>query len=76
LDYGSNGEADDEEKSLMPDQNIGNIGLEALNLFCFKDLGNIKREEVQVSNGRYGPYIRHGAAFVSLPKEKSVRYRF
>jgi DNA topoisomerase-1 len=28
-----------------------------------KDLGNIK-EEVQVSNGRYGPYIRHGAAFV------------
>jgi hypothetical protein len=31
-----------------------------------KDLGNIKRE-VQVSNGRYGPYIRHGAACV-LPK--------
>jgi DNA topoisomerase-1 len=21
-----------------------------------------------VSNGRYGPYIRHGAAFISLPK--------
>tara|TARA_R110000868_G_scaffold6046_1_gene35049 strand:+ start:29110 stop:29820 length:711 start_codon:yes stop_codon:yes gene_type:complete len=67
------GEADDEEKkfaSLMPDQNIGNIGLEeALNLFLLpKNLGVYKEEEVEVSNGRYGPYIRHGAAFVSLPK--------
>jgi DNA topoisomerase-1 len=67
------GEADDEEKkfaSLMADQNIGTITLEeALNLFLLpKDLGEYKEEEVQVSNGRYGPYIRHGAAFVSLPK--------
>jgi DNA topoisomerase-1 len=67
------GEADDEEKkfaSLMADQNIGTITLEeALNLFLLpKDLGEYKGEEVQVSNGRYGPYIRHGAAFVSLPK--------
>jgi DNA topoisomerase-1 len=33
--------------SLMPDQNIGNIGLEeALNLFLLpKDLGNIKRKK-------------------------------
>jgi hypothetical protein len=37
-----------------------------------KDLGN--KEEVQVSN-RYGPYIRHGAAFV-FQKEKTVRCRF
>jgi DNA topoisomerase-1 len=67
------GEADDEEKkfaSLMADQNIGTITLEeALNLFLLpKDLGEYKGEEVQVSNGRYGPYIRHGAVFVSLPK--------
>jgi len=67
------GEADDEEKkfaSLMSDQNIGTITLEeALNLFLLpKDLGEYKGEEVQVSNGRFGPYIRHGAAFVSLPK--------
>jgi DNA topoisomerase-1 len=27
-----------------------------------------KGEEVEVSNGRYGPYVRHGAAFISLPK--------
>jgi DNA topoisomerase-1 len=67
------GEADDEEKkfaSLMADQNIGTITLEeALDLFLLpKDLGEYKGEEVQVSNGRYGPYIRHGAVFVSLPK--------
>jgi DNA topoisomerase-1 len=48
----------------MNDQNIGNITLEeTLNLFYYKNLGNYK-EEVEVSNGRYGPYIRHGAAFL------------
>jgi DNA topoisomerase-1 len=55
--------------SLMADQNIGNILEEALNLFASKRFREYKGE-VQVSNGRYGPYIRHGAAFVSLPKEK------
>jgi DNA topoisomerase I len=67
------GEADDEDKkfaSLMADQNIGNVTLEeVLNLFLLpKNLGTYKGEEVEVSNGRFGPYIRHGAAFVSLPK--------
>jgi DNA topoisomerase-1 len=67
------GAPDDEEKkfaSLMADQNIGNITLEdVLKLFLLpKNLGTYKGEEVEVSNGRYGPYIRHGAAFVSLPK--------
>jgi DNA topoisomerase I len=67
------GEADDEDKkfaSLMSDQNIGNITLEdALNLFLLpKSLGEYKGEEVEVSNGRYGPYVRHGSAFISLPK--------
>ena len=67
------GEADDEEKkfaSLMNEQNIGNITLEeVLDLFLLpKSLGTYKGEEVEVSNGRYGPYIRFGSAFVSLPK--------
>jgi DNA topoisomerase-1 len=67
------GAPDDEDKkfaSLMADQNIGNITLEdVLKLFLLpKNLGTYKGEEVEVSNGRYGPYIRHGAAFVSLPK--------
>ncbi|AOC93913.1 DNA topoisomerase 1 [Flavobacterium anhuiense] len=67
------GEADDEDKkfaSLMADQNIGNITLEeALNLFLLpKSLGEYKGEEVEVNNGRYGPYVRHGNVFISLPK--------
>ena len=67
------GEADDEEKkfaSLMNDQNIGNITLEeVLDLFLLpKNLGTYKGEEVEVSNGRFGPYVRHGSVFVSLPK--------
>jgi DNA topoisomerase-1 len=67
------GAADDEDKkfaSLMNDQNIGNITLEeVLDLFLLpKNLGTYKGEEVEVSNGRFGPYVRHGSAFVSLPK--------
>lgn len=67
------GEADDEDKkfaSLMADQNIGNITLEeALNLFLLpKSLGDYKGEEVEVNNGRYGPYVRHGSVFISLPR--------
>jgi len=67
------GAADDEEKkfaSLMNDQNIGNITLEeVLDLFLLpKNLGTYKGEEVEVSNGRFGPYVRHGSVFVSLPK--------
>ena len=67
------GNAEDEEKkfaSLMKEQNIGNITLEeALKLFLLpKNLGVYKDEEVEVSNGRFGPYVRHGSVFISLPK--------
>lgn len=67
------GDADDDEKqfaSLMADQNIGNITLEeALNLFLLpKKLGDYKGEEVEVNNGRFGPYVRFGKMFISLPK--------
>ena len=67
------GAPDDDEKtfaSLLKEQNIGNITLEeVLNLFLLpKNLGTYKGEEVEVSNGRYGPFIRFGAMFVSLPK--------
>jgi DNA topoisomerase-1 len=67
------GDAEDEEKkfaSLRHEQNIGNITLEeALNLFLLpKNLGSYKGEEVEVSNGRYGPYVRHGSVFISLPR--------
>lgn len=67
------GEADDENKqfaSLRQEQNIGSITLEeALNLFLLpKNLGMYKGEEVEVSNGRFGPYVRFGKQFISLPK--------
>ncbi|MBD0724093.1 DNA topoisomerase I [Flavobacterium sp. L1I52] len=67
------GDAEDEDKkfaSLMKEQNIGNITLEeALNLFLLpKALGTYKNEEVEVNNGRFGPYVRHGSVFISLPK--------
>ena len=67
------GDADDEEKqfaSLSPDQNIGTINLEeALNLFLLpKSLGTHNGEEVEVNNGRFGPYVRFGKMFISLPK--------
>jgi DNA topoisomerase-1 len=67
------GDAEDENKvfaSLRPDQNIGSITLdEALNLFLLpKNLGTYKGEEVEVNNGRFGPYVRFGKTFISLPR--------
>lgn len=67
------GDAEDEEKqfaSLLPEQNISNITLEeALGLFLLpKNLGTHKGEEVEVNNGRFGPYVRFGKMFISLPK--------
>ncbi len=67
------GNAEDENKqfaSLKVDQNISTISLEeALKLFLLpKNLGIYKDEEVEVSNGRFGPYVRFGKTFISLPK--------
>lgn len=67
------GDSDNEDKkfaSLRAEQNIGTITLEeALNLFLLpKALGSYKGEEVEVSLGRFGPFIRFGKAFISLPK--------
>ena len=67
------GAPEDEEKqfaSLNTTQNLGTISLEeALELFLLpKTLGVHEAEEVIVSNGRYGPYIRFGKMFVSLDK--------
>ena len=67
------GEADDENKqfaSLRAEQNISTVTLEdALNLFLLpKNLGIYKGEEVEVNNGRFGPYVRFGKVFISLPK--------
>ena len=67
------GDRDDDEKlfaSLQKDQNLGTITLkEALDLFLLpKSLGTYEAEEVVVSNGRFGPYIKFGAMYVSLDR--------
>ncbi|WP_406682830.1 type I DNA topoisomerase [Seonamhaeicola sp. MEBiC1930] len=68
------GTVDDEEKplfaSLSPEQQLSSITFEeALDLFQLpKDLGSYEDEEVQVNNGRFGPYVKFGKSFVSLPK--------
>jgi DNA topoisomerase-1 len=68
------GTAEEEEKplfaSLSPDQQLSSITFEeAMDLFKLpKQLGNYKGEEVEVNNGRFGPYVRYGKKFVSLPQ--------
>tara|TARA_R110000850_G_scaffold244768_1_gene369584 strand:- start:20715 stop:23207 length:2493 start_codon:yes stop_codon:yes gene_type:complete len=67
------GAPDDEEKqfaSLRPDQQLNSITLEeALDLFKLpRNLGEVDGEEVEVNNGRFGPYVRFGKTFISLPK--------
>lgn len=68
------GEATDEEKpkfaSLQGEQTLNNITFkEALDLFQLpKKLGEYEGEEVVVSNGRFGPYIKFGKKYVSLEK--------
>ena len=67
------GTAEEDEKplfaSLSPDQQLNTITFEeAMDLFKLpKQLGSYKGEEVEVNNGRFGPYVRYGKKFVSLP---------
>ena len=68
------GTQEDDEKpqfaSLSPDQQLNTITYEeAMGLFELpKNLGTYKGEEVEVNNGRFGPYVKFGDSFVSLPK--------
>ncbi|MDA0178384.1 type I DNA topoisomerase [Mesoflavibacter profundi] len=66
------GTVDDEEKptfaSLSPDQQLNTITFEeAMDLFKLpKSLGEYKGEAVEVNNGRFGPYVKHGKKYISL----------
>ncbi|WP_053990107.1 type I DNA topoisomerase [Mangrovimonas sp. TPBH4] len=68
------GTVDDEEKpqfaSLAPDQQLSSITFEeAMDLFQLpKTLGEFEGESIEVNNGRFGPYVKFGKSFVSLPK--------
>ena len=68
------GSASDEEKprfaQMKPGQTLETITLEeALDLFSLpRNLGEYQGESVTIGAGRFGPYIKHGAAYVTLPK--------
>ena len=68
------GESDNKEKptfaSLMKNQNIATISLdEALELFKIPfDLQDYEGKPVSVGAGRFGPYVKFGDTFISLPK--------
>lgn len=68
------GESDQEEKptfaSLMATQNIATITLEeALELFKLPfDLQPVDGQPVSVAVGRFGPYIKWGETFISIPR--------
>ncbi len=68
------GDTDDDEPtifaSLTQEQQLDTILFEeALELFQLpKDLGEYEGENVSVNNGRFGPYVKFGNTFVSLPK--------
>jgi len=68
------GEQDDEEKpvfaSLMAGQNIATIGLEdALELFKLPfELKDFEDQSVTIGVGRFGPYVKWGETYISIPK--------
>lgn len=67
------GGRDDEEKkfaSLRPDQQLHLVTFEeVMDLFKLpKTIGIYEKQEVEVNNGRFGPYVRFGKTFISLPK--------
>jgi len=72
------GTVEEEEKplfaSLLPEQSLNTITYEeAMDLFQLpRILGEYKGEEIAANVGRYGPYVRFGAKFVSLARGESA----
>ncbi len=68
------GSANDEEKprfaQMKPGQTLETITLEeALSLFSLpRTLGEYAGAGITIGAGRFGPYIKHGNAYVTLPK--------
>lgn len=69
------GSSDDKEKprfaSLLKEQSMATITLEqALKMFELpRTLGNFEDEEVTVAVGKFGPYVKHGKEYASIPKD-------
>jgi len=70
------GQVDDEEKpkyaSLMKSQSVGTVTLEdALEQFRLPfQLEDYKDKEVSVGVGRFGPYVKWGETYISIPKNE------
>jgi DNA topoisomerase-1 len=71
------GEASDEEKpkfaSLQNGQTLSTITYEeAMDLFKLpKTIGELEGKEIIVANGRFGPYIKYDAKFISIPRDEN-----
>ncbi len=71
------GSADNDNKprfaSLQKGQSIETLTLEdAIKLFDLpRELGEFEGDQVMVGVGHYGPYVKHGGKYVSIPKEIS-----
>ena len=67
------GEGDEKPQfaSLQKGQTISGMTLsDALKLFEFpRVLGDFEDKEVSVAIGRFGPYVKHGSTFTSIPKD-------
>lgn len=74
VQIGTGDELEKKEKpryaNLRPGQSMETVNLEeALNSFQLpRILGEYNGEMLEVNTGRYGPYIKFGTAFISLPK--------
>ena len=72
------GTAEDEEKpifaSLLPDQSLDSISFEeALELFKLpRTIGIYKDEELVANVGRFGPYVKFGKKFISIPPDENA----
>ncbi len=70
------GEGDEKPQfaSLQKGQTISGMTLpEALKLFEFpRVLGDFEDKEVSVAIGRFGPYVKHGSTFTSIPKDMAL----
>lgn len=72
------GDANDEEKprfaKLKPSQSIETITYdEAMQLFALpRVIGEYEGQEVSVNVGRFGPYIKLGEQFISIPKGEDL----
>ncbi|MDT8347019.1 MAG: topoisomerase C-terminal repeat-containing protein, partial [Flavobacteriaceae bacterium] len=72
------GATESEEKpefaGLAPGQSIDTVTLEdALDLFKLpRQLGDYEGENIEVNNGRYGPYVKYGKKFISIPQGEDL----